>query len=96
MVFGCRTELLRYGRLRYRLAQQLFDDPEFILFFFADEGERDPVRFGPCRTADPVDIVLAVVGDIIIDHHFYIVDIDAPGKDICGYEDGKAPALEFQ
>ena len=96
MVFGCRTELLRYGRLGNGLAQQFFDDPEFVLLFFADEGECDPVRFGPCRAADPVNIVLAVVGDIVIDHHFYVVDIDAAGKDVRGHEDGKASALEFQ
>ena len=96
MIFGCGTELLRYFRLGNGFTQQFFDDPEFILFFFADEGECNAVRFGPCRTADPVDIVLAVIGDIIIDHHFYIVDVDAAGKDIRGHEDGKAPALEFQ
>src|ERR1700722_844648 len=96
MVFGCGTELLRYRRLVDGFAQQFFDDTEFILLFFADEGESDAIRFSPCRTADPVDIVLAGVGDIVIDHHFYIVDIDAPGKDVCGYEDGKASALEFQ
>ena len=79
-----------------RGAQQLFDHPEFILLFLADEGECDPVGLGTSCPADAMYIVFAVVGDIVIDDHFDVVDIDPTGKNVCGDEDRQPAAPELQ
>src|SRR6185312_12570741 len=50
----------------------------------------------PGRPADAVDIVFSVVGHVIVDDHFDIVDIYAAGKDIGRDKDGQAAALEIE
>jgi hypothetical protein len=43
-----------------------------------------------------MDIILAVVGNVIVDDHLDVVDIDPAGQDIRGHQDRQSLASEFQ
>src|SRR5438552_1158826 len=47
------------------------------------------------RTADPVNVVLRGVRDIVVDHVRDVVDIDPPRSDIGRYQDLHAPTPEI-
>ena len=47
MIFRRRTELFGNGGLCHRLAEQLLDDPEFILFLFTDERKCNAIGLRP-------------------------------------------------
>ena len=42
-----------------------------------------------------VDIVLAVIGVVVVDHELYIIDIKPPSSDVGGDKDGSAACLEL-
>ena len=96
IVFGRWSELFGDFGFFHRAAQEVFDNAEFILFFFADKSIGLSIGLGPGRASDTMYIIFSVVGNIVIDHHFYIVDVDTPGEDIRCDEDRQAPAFEFQ
>jgi len=96
MIFRRGAKLFGDDRFIHGMTEQVFDRFEFILFFFADEGESDAIRLRPCGTADPMDIIFAVIGNVVIDDHFDIVDIDTSGKDIRRNQDWQAPAFELE
>lgn len=87
-IFGRRPELRGHLCLGHGLAQQLFDATKLVLLFFADKGDGHTVGLGTCGPADAMDIVFAIIGDVVIDHHLDIVDIDTPGKNIGSNEYG--------
>jgi len=88
VIFGCLSEFIRQGYFVDGMAEQVFDGLEFILFLFADEGASGAVGLSAGRTADTVDIVFAVVGDVVVDDHFDVVDINPAGEDVGGDQDG--------
>src|SRR6185437_7370369 len=95
-IFGSGAKLLRHRGFRDRLAEQVLDEVKLILFFFADKRDGYTVGLRPGRSPDTMDIILAVIGDIVIDHHLDVVDVDPPGKDVGSHQDRQTTAPEFQ
>jgi hypothetical protein len=95
VIVGRLSKLVRESCLVDGMAEEVFDGLEFILFLFADKGDRRTVRLGARGTADPVDIVFTVVRDVVVDHHFYVVYIDPAGEDIGSDQDGQTLAFEL-
>ena len=95
VVFRRLPKFPRHWRLFNGVTQQIFDRLEFILFLFADEGDRRTVGFRARGATDAVYVVLTVVGDVIVDHHFDVVDIDPAGEDVGGDEDRQPLAFEL-
>ena len=60
----------------------------------AQQGEGHPVLPGAARAADAVQVILVFVGQIVIDHRFHVVHVDAPGRHIRADQDGEAAPLE--
>ena len=58
--------------------------------------ERDRLALlpGTARAADAVHVVLGVVGEIVVDHQFEVVDVDAAGGHVGGDQKGKCRPLE--
>ena len=92
---GALSQLHGNGAFIDRFAKQGFDGGEFSLVFFVDQ--RDGGAFGLCPrgSADAVDIVFAVVGNVEIDYHVDIFNIDATGNDVGGYQDVEFLTPEF-
>ena len=61
----------------------------------AHEGRRHTLAPGAAGTADPVDVVLGIVRQVIVDHHLQMVDVDAAGGHIGGDEELKLRVLEL-
>ena len=54
----------------------------------ADEGHRLAAILCACGSSDPMDVILRVVGDVVVDDQRYVGDVDAAGDDVGGDEDG--------
>src|ERR1700683_4101428 len=80
VIFGRLSKFIRKGCFIDGMAKQVLDGLEFVLFLFADESDRGTVSLGACGTADAVNIIFAVVRDVVVDHHFAVVDIDLAGE----------------
>jgi hypothetical protein len=96
VIFGGFSELFRQGRFINGVAEQVLDGLEFILFLFADESNRGTICLSAGGTADAVNIVFAVVRDVVVDDHFDVVDIDPAGKDVRRDQNGQALAFELK
>ena len=87
VVGGCGAEGLIYWDLIDFLFEELFNASKARLFLLADEGDRQPLIVATTgSTTDAVYIVLGVVGDVIVDHHADVVDIDTARHDVGGDE----------
>ena len=75
--------------------QKAFDIAEIALLFFADESDGNPVVVGAGGTADAVDVILVVVGNIVIDDQPDVVYVNAPGHNVRCYEYVDMPALNW-
>ena len=59
------------------------------------QGEGHAVALGPSGTADPVDIVLVVVGNVIVEHCVHVVDVQTAGGYIRGHQHPQLPIPEL-
>ena len=92
IVFGCGAEFFGHFAFVDCLFEELFDLVEFVLFFFTYKGVGHSIGFCTGGTSDPVYIILAITGDVKIDHKIDGVDIDTTAQDIGGYEQGNPSA----
>ncbi len=81
-------------------ALEFFADDAFYLAelaFFArvDYGHGYACLSGSARTAGAVCVDGCVVGQAVVDHMGEVVDIEAAGGHVGGYEDWKHPVAEF-
>ena len=60
----------------------------------AADGDRLARFPGPAGAADPVDIILAALRDVVVDHIIDAGDVDAPGGHVGGHQNAGAPVLE--
>ena len=51
--------------------------------------------FRPPGAADPVDVVLLLVGHVVVEHRVHVVDIQPPGRHVGGHQHLKLPLLEL-
>ena len=51
-----------------------------------DEGDGLTTPPGTTSAPDAVNIIFAVVGEIVVENNFDVIDVDAAGSDIGGYE----------
>mmetsp|Transcript_47137 Transcript_47137/g.109379 ORF Transcript_47137/g.109379 Transcript_47137/m.109379 type:complete len:259 (-) Transcript_47137:657-1433(-) len=59
------------------------------------ERHRNALGTGAPCTTDPVDVVLCLWGELIVDHHADVLDIEAARSNVGSNEDGRAPAAEL-
>ena len=61
-----------------------------------DEGDGDSVTVGTCRTADAVDIILGIVGNIVVDDHCDVIDVNASRENVRGHQHINLATLELE
>ena len=49
---------------------------------------------GPPRPADPVDVILGMTGEVVVDDVGNTLHVDSPGSDIGGHQDPDTSALK--
>ena len=59
------------------LLQKALDISEVAHIGFRHEGDGDTIALGTSRSTDAVYIVLGIVGNVIVDDHEDVVDVDA-------------------
>ena len=95
-IFRCWAELFGNLCLGDYSSDELLDGIEFILLFFADKGISHPISLRPGGTPDAVYVIFSVIGHIVVYHQVDVVDVDAPAKDVSGYQYLETPAAELQ
>ena len=58
------------------------------------ERYRPTLSARPACTADPVDVVLGIIRQVVVDHEFEVIDVDATGGDVGRHEECKRRLLE--
>ena len=74
--------LLRHGTLDLA-ADILFNIRNRERLPLAGEHDRSPILANACCPAYAMNIVFRLIGDIIIDDMAHIVNMNAPGRNIC-------------
>ena len=64
-------------------------------FVTVTEGQGDPAGPGSTGTADPVDIVFVVLGNVIVEDRFNAFDVNAPCRHVGRYQYLQASAPEW-
>ena len=73
---------------------QVLDRGERLALVGANEQVGNAVLAHPSGPADPVDVVLRIVGHVVIDHVADALDIDAAADDVGGHQHRDLPAAE--
>src|SRR3954462_12664345 len=60
-----------------------------------DERNGPATATSPPRAADPMDIVLSVVGQVVVEDHLDVIDINAASRDVCGNQEFEAGFAKF-
>ena len=95
-VVGGRAKGWIYGDLIDYTTEEVLDTAKARLLLLTDEGDGQPlIVTSTSRTTDAVHIVLGVVGDVVVDDHADIVDVDPSGDDIGGDEQVYVACLEL-
>ena len=69
---------------------------ESIHVVFIDQRDGNTVAVSACRTADAMDIVFGIVGNVVVDHHGDVVDVNAACQDVRSHQDVDLSALELE
>src|SRR5262249_35334038 len=88
-------QFLRRPLDRDLAADQLLDRVEREDVVVAGQRDRRAFRPGASRAADPVDVVLGVLGQVVVDDVRDPLDVEAAGGDVGRDEDGEPPFLEL-
>ena len=89
LCFGlCRLRLDRSFSLRIlddrnRIPDQFFDILQISAFIVLAEGDRNPFLPCPGCPADPVNIGLADIGNVVIDDMGKLLNVNAARRDVC-------------
>ena len=75
-------------------AQKLLHTLEVILLIDVAEGDSGAAVARSAGTADPVDIGLGHIGQVVVEHVGELFNIQTPGGDIGGHQDLHLPAFE--
>ena len=95
-VVGGRAKGWIYGDLIDHTTEEVLDTAKARLLLLTDEGDGQPlIVTSTSRTTDAVHIVLGVVGDVVVDDHADIVDVDTSGDDIGRDEQVYVACLEL-
>ena len=87
-------ELLGRPLDRDLAADQLLDRVEREDVVVARERDGGSFRAGAARPADPVHVVLGILGQVVVDDVGDALDVEAARSDVRGDEDGEPPVLE--
>jgi len=60
----------------------------------AGKADGVAIRPGPRRPSDPMDIVLGILRQVIVDDVGHVRDVQAPGGHVRGHQDGQLTLLE--
>ncbi len=68
------------------LTQQLFYRTQTVNKLFTGHGNCFPILTRSCSASDTVNVTLRFQRNIIVDYHLKIVDMQAPGSNICCHQ----------
>ena len=68
---------------------------EVISLIRLAEGISHPPRSGPCSATDAMNIVLRLIGQIVVYDMGYVIDINAPRRNIGGHQNPYAARFEI-
>ena len=74
--------------------QLFFDGGQLLQLAGVAEGQGDAVLSRPAGAADPVDVGLRNVREVVVDHAGEPLDVQAPGGDVGGHQHPDLPGLE--
>ena len=77
------------------LAGEAFDVADEEHLSAAGEGNADSAASGAPGAPDAVHVVFRVVGEIEIEHHLDVVDIDAAGRHVGGHQEAESAGAEL-
>ena len=72
------------------------DALHLVEFAARDEGDGAATAPGAARAADAVDVVVAIVREIVIEDDFDVIDVEAAGGDVGGDEEIEAALAELR
>ena len=78
----------------YSLADKPFDVAEKAALIDRTERDGDAWSTGPCRSANPVDVALGDVGEVVVDDVTDPVDIDSTRCDVGSHEHAGTTVFE--
>ena len=82
------------GRERHGSTEQFFDRPPLQMIFGCDETGGATGRTHAGRSADPMDVVLRAIRQIVIHHVSDVRHVNAARRDIRRDENSIRPALK--
>src|SRR5688572_15969606 len=77
-----------------RVLEHPLDATEQVDLVDADEADRLALRAGATGPADAMDVVLRVPGQLEVDYHWQVLDVEAAGGDVGGDEHADVAGLE--
>ena len=80
---------------RNRLPNELFDILHIFFFFDIAEGDGPSSETGPSGPSDSMDIGFRNVWQIIVDHTGKLLDVNASGCDVSGYQHLDFPGFKL-
>ena len=97
LIAACVFDFARAGDIAAAdpLASEAFDVSDQEHLSAAGEGNADSAASGASRAPDAVHVIFRVVGEIEIEHHLDVVDIDAAGRHIGGHQEAESARAEL-
>ena len=76
-------------------AGEAFDELDLEEFPPGNERDGAAAAAGTAGSADPVEVIFGVVGEVEVEDDLDVIDIDAPGGDVGGDEEFESGLAEF-
>ena len=96
LIVGSFAEFCRQGILFYFPSKEFLYALEEIYLIVRDKSNGDAVTFCPGCSSYAMHIILDIPWHIIVDDHLDIININAPGHNICCHKDINAARLEAE
>ena len=76
------------------LAREFLDVSDHGPLLLRAESEGHTAVAGPAGASDAVDVGFGHIGQVVVDYHLQVGNVDATGCDVGGYDDARLPRLE--
>jgi hypothetical protein len=92
LIAACVLDFVRAGDFTaaYPLAGETFDVSNDEHFSATGEGNTNSAASGASCAPDAMNVVFRVIGEIKIEHHLDVIDIDTAGRHIGGHQEAQA------
>ena len=96
LIVGSFAQFCRQGILFYFPSKEFLYALKEIYLIVRDKSNGDAVTFCPGCSSYAMHIILNISWNIIVDDHLDIININAPGHNICCHKDIDAARLEAE